>query len=305
MQIIDTKGNILYSIEQSELFPDYRSVLLDAIANGIDLTNLSVENQNLQKIYFQGVNLCNASFKNCDMRGVEFINCIANDIDFDQCNLIGLKIKKSNFCNSGFNRSNISNASIGNSELNESWIKNSNLSNTNAISSNFISCAFYDCNLESSKFSQAQAENISFHTCNLKKTVFERCSLMNANLIHTSSTFEWLQDVTFAFCNISDCDLSRLPNLSMLFINESNIHEAILDHQTFTKIINKYTTVLYAIDSDTVWWDSFRGTFEEFRVEVETGFPQTNVDIGVEIFIYSELSKVLVYLEQWKNHLII
>ncbi len=301
MQITDSKGNVLYCIEQSELFPDFRSVLLDAIAHGIDLSNLYVENQDLQKMYFQGVNLCDAEFKNCNMRGAEFINCIANDIFFDQCNLISLKIKKSNFYDSGFNCSNMSNANISNSNLNSAYITKSNLSNINASNSDFLNSSFIDCTLESSKFSKIQAKNVCFHTSNLANTLFEQCFLVDAKFIHPSSAFDWLQDVTFSFCNLKDCDLNWLPNLSMLFINESNIQEAILNHQSFTKIINEHTTVLYAIDSDTVWWNSFRGTIEDFRNEIEADFPRTNVGQEFEVYAYNELCKVLAYLEQSKT----
>lgn len=280
MQIIVSKGKVIHSVELSELFPDYNSVLLDAIANGVDLTDLCVRNQNLEKFCFQGANIKGAQFKNCNLNKAEFSNCFSEGVLFDQCDLSGIKVKTSNLQNAHFSSCNISNGRFVNTDLNNAFI--------------------IDCNLVNSKFSQTKAENVAFHTSNIAKALFEQCSLMDSKFIHTSSTFEWLNDVSFNFCNLKDCDLSILSKLSMLFLHESNIHEAILKHQSFTTVINRHTKVLYAIDSDTIWWGSFRGNLAAFKNEIETEFPKTKVGQESEVFVYDELRRVLIYLEQWK-----
>jgi hypothetical protein len=87
----------------------------------------------------------------------------------------------------------------------------------------------------------------------------------------------------------------------MLFIRESNIEDAELQDQNFTKVINTYTKVLYAIESDTVWWEDFRGNFEQFKDMVENDRIENGIKYYLDDFLYDELSKVVCYLEQWHN----
>lgn len=53
MQLLDSKGNVLYKQEQSELLHKYSSMLKDAILNGVDFTDLCFQNQNLESFVFR------------------------------------------------------------------------------------------------------------------------------------------------------------------------------------------------------------------------------------------------------------
>ena len=71
--------------------------------------------------------------------------------------------------------------------------------------------------------------------------------------------------------------------------------------------------MIYAIDSDVVWWKPsswqdyekgiFRGTLKEFTEEVRNEFPRTGLDpSGLDYEIEEELLHVCKYLESWKNN---
>ncbi len=279
--INDCEGNVLYSLEECEMFPNYTAVLKDAIAQGKDLTGLCIKNQNISNVVFQGTTLYNAVFENCNFHKVEFIECQADSVWFNRCNLDGLKVKKTNLSKAHIQKCSISKAHFTRSNLNDSLI--------------------FDSNLHLAVFLKTQLNNVSFYNCNLEKAEFEECSLADAGFYNLSPTYQWINDVLFSNCILNDCDLSSLKSLSMLFIRESNIEDAELQDQNFTRVINTYTKVLYAIESDTVWWEDFRGNFEQFKDMVENDTMENGTKYYLDDFLYDELSKVVCYLEQWHN----
>lgn len=279
--ITDCEGNVLYSLEQCEMFPNYTAVLKDAIAQGKDLTGLCIKNQNISNVVFQGTTLYNAVFENCNFHKVEFIECQADSVWFNMCNLDGLKVKKTNLSNAHIQKCSISKAHFTRSNLNDSSI--------------------FDSNLHLAVFLKTQLNNVRFYDCNLEKAEFEGCSLAKAGFYNLSPTYQWINDVLFSNCILNDCDLSSLKSLSMLYIRECNIEDAELKDQNFTRVINTYTKVLYAIESDTVWWEDFRGNFEQFKDMVENDTMENGTKYYLDDFLYDELSKVVCYLEQWHN----
>lgn len=277
--ITDCEGNVLYSLEQCEMFPNYIAVLKDAIAQGKDLTGLCIKNQNISNVVFQGITLNNAVFENCNLHRAEFIECQADSVWFNRCNLDGLKVKKTNLTNAQIDKCSIIKAHFTRTTLHESSI--------------------FDSNLYAAVFLKTQLNNVGFHDCNLEKAEFEECSLVDAGFYNLSPTYQWINDVLFSNCILNDCNLSSLNSLSMLFIRESNIEDAELRDQNFTRVINTYTKVLYAIESDTVWWEDFRGNFEQFKAMVENNTMENGNKYYLDVFIYDELSKVVCYLERW------
>lgn len=281
IQLKNSDGNVIYSLEKSDLFPDYHSVLKEAISLGIDLSKLNVKNENLDNISFNQSKLSGACFQNCSMKKVEFVECGGDSVSIDKCNLEGVKFK----------RFDLNNMHIANSDLSSSRFKDSRANNVFII----------DCNLSKSVFTKCILNNACFHTTNLFEVIFDGSLLVDSRFIHTLSDSSWVKDARFNYCEMKDCDLKQIQDISVLYIKESNIQDALLNNQQFTKIINDNSTILYAIDSDVVWWDSFRGNLENLKHEVENGFPTTHVDQAIEVYCYHELSRVCVYLEQWRQ----
>lgn len=110
--------------------------------------------------------------------------------------------------------------------------------------------------------------------------------------------------------------MKSIKEISQLFFWDSNlrdIHSEFGKKERFTEIENERSTVIYAIDSNVVWWKPyswednekgiFRGTLKEFTEEVRNGFPTTdlypkNADYEIE----EELLHVCNYLESWRNN---
>ena len=115
IQLITSDNKIIYELEKSELSPDYRSVLMEAISYHIDLAGLLVESENIDNIVWEGINMCNITFRNCSMKRNEFIECFGKGLCFDSCDLTSLKIKKSNLNELHISNSNLSLLSFRNS----------------------------------------------------------------------------------------------------------------------------------------------------------------------------------------------
>jgi len=293
IQLKTSKGKILYAVEKCELFPNYRSVLQVAIAYGIDLTGLDVENENLDGLIFRWVNLNSVSFHNCSMNKIEFIECKGKGVYFYSCNLNRVKFKHS--------------------EINELYFDKCELKYTryNQLTSenNFA----IRCDFTKSNFSNSHLNNFGFNSSNLTDVVFNNFSLDNSSFVHIKFEIEWIKNAGFIYCSLYNCDFKHVKDISILFFWESNVHDAIFHNdESFTKVINDKSKVLYAIDSDVVWWKPkdylgsysdfiFRGDLEKFIQEVENDFPITNIDTDYQFEITSELNNVCTYLDKWKK----
>ena len=121
----------------------------------------------------------------------------------------------------------------------------------------------------------------------------------------------WMQDVRFEFYEIAECDLKDIKNLGILYINESNIDKALTEYEDFTKLSTHRISILYAIKSDIVWmncysntsWNiSFRGSFSEFKAEVDEYYPNIYSQFFCDEFSGNWIAKGCKYLEGWKKY---
>jgi len=280
-QLRDSAGNILYSIEKSDLFPNYRSVLTEALIRGINLDGLFVENENLDRIIFQQTALNGLTLKNCSIERAEFIKCEINGFHSINSNLKGIKIK----------HSKISNLHLDASDVTNSRFQSNSIPNAFLIDSNISDSEFHNCNIDST----------AFHSCGIKNVKFENCSLCEVKFLNNQKDPNWMKDVQFNYCQLDDCDLSEMDDLSKLQIKESNIQNTISQNYRYTKVINNSTTVLYAIDSDVVWWDSFRGNLESFKHEIDNMSTIASLHPPDRDNVYYELSIVRDYLQLLKG----
>ena len=264
--IIEIKSHdnrVLYSLEKSEMFPDYRSVLQEALAFGIDLTGLFVKDENIDNLEFMRFKINNVRFENCSMVNVQFIESEGESIRFSGCKLNRIKFK----------RSKIREVRFYDSEINDAHF----------IESDLPDLKLDECNLSDSEFLECRMNNTSFYHCHLPRAIFKHSSLQKGRFVHRTADDGWMQDVRFEFCEMEECDLERIKNLGILYINESDIDKALTKYENFTKLSTHRISILYAIKSDVVWlncysntsWDiSFRGSFNEFKNEVDKYYPE-------------------------------
>lgn len=112
---------------------------------------------------------------------------------------------------------------------------------------------------------------------------------------------------------MAECGMDYVVDISLLYFWDTNLYDIqFRNKERFTEVINKQSKVIYAIDSDVVWWKPyswnneemrlFRGSLKEFRKEVENGFPTTDLYPDMDDYeIEAELLKVIRYLEQWNT----
>lgn len=291
IQLLTKEKKVLYELEQSDLFPDYRSVLREAIALKIDLTGLVVDSEQLDGITWLGTDINSVFFRNCSLKNNEFINC----------NIDGLYVGDCDFTSSKLKKSNLKDFHILNSDFSKASFKNCTMATHFYLDCNFNKATFYNCKID----------DIAFDSTNLSGTFFNYCEINDGNFVHSDENTIWLKESGFVGCNLSDCEIGSVIDISKMYFLETNVNDLkMIENEEFTEVFNKNSKVLYAIDSDIVWWKPnswnkkigiFRGSLKEFSNEVQDGFPTTDIWPDVEMFIGSELEHVIRYLESWQK----
>lgn len=293
IQLLTQQKKILYELEKSELFPDYRSVLKEAIAYNVDLKGLFIESECIDDVIWKGINMDGITIINSSMRGAKLIECNGNNMNIDCCDLTALKIHKSTLNGLHILNSNLKELSIRDSCSKNSFIDESNCSNA----------SFYKSNLEATMF----------HTCNVSDTFFETCCLDATDFIHFEPNKMWMKDTYFIDCSTEACNMNYVDDIALLYFWETNIRNIqFKNSERFTEVENAQSKLIYAIDSDAVWWKPytwdndvrkiFRGTLEQFSYEVQNGFPTTDLHPEMDDFeIEKELLLVCQYLKSWNQ----
>ncbi len=293
IQIKTFKNNVLYELEQSELFPDFSSVLKDAIVNQIDLQNLYIESENLDHIVWNTINIKNLKFKNCSMVGGQFTNCYGDHLTFENCNITRLKIKKSK----------IEDLSIRNCKASSISIRNSCL----------LSSTIELCECISASFDNSNLLGFRFYSCNLSESFFYKCNLNDAHFVNNIPDHECMLNIYFIECSVKKCEMLYVENLSLLYFWKTDMRDIeFLKNEYFVEVINPLSRLIYALNSDVVWWKPysweenvkgiFRGSLKEFKDEVDHGFPTTDLYPNMNDYeIEEELIRVIKYLEMWLN----
>ncbi|MGC9354220.1 MAG: pentapeptide repeat-containing protein, partial [Mariniphaga sp.] len=205
------------------------------------------------------------------------------------------------FSASKFKKSKLKDFHILNSDCSKVSFRDCSLSNHFFLDCNFIKTEFYNCRMD----------DISFNSTNLAGTFFNNCEINKGNFVHSEENTDWLSETGFVGCRLSGCEFQSPINISTMYFLETNAYDlSLIEDEKFTEIYNKYSNVLYAINSDVVWWKPnsynkkvgiFRGSLKEFSDEVRNGFPTTDIWPDVEVLIGSELEHVIKYLESWKK----
>ncbi len=292
IQLLSKEQQIIFEIEQSEMFPDYTSVLKEAIAKNIDLRGLLVESKNIDHVSWKEVDLSSVYFKDCSMKRNEFHQC-KGDLHCKNCDLTKTKIKNAKFSSLQLDDCNISHLIFDNTYSDSTFISS--------------------CNLQNASFYHSDIAGVNFIYCNLNQAIFKFCKLQNASFFSLSGGTKWYEGMAFISCQMNDCRMPSVDDISLLYFWEVNL----LDSETFedisiTEITNNNSKVLYAIDEDVVWWKPypnkdeesgkpFRHSLSEFIKEVEAEFPTTGLYPCMEDFVVEdELIAVCEYLKLLK-----
>lgn len=293
IQLITGDNKIIYELEKSELFPDYRSVLVEAIVLNLNLKGLLVASKQIDNVVWKGVDMSGIRFENCSMKRNEFVECFGKIVSFHTCDLTSLKIKKSN--------------------IEDLYIIDSNLFRLSFRNSFAYNIYMLNCDCRNSSFYKSDIEYAGFHTTNISETVFNKCCLDKASFIHVKPNEEWMKDTVFIECSFEGCEMEYVDDISLLYFWDSNIRDIrFKNDERFTEVVNENSKVIYAIDSDVVWWMPyswsedenrlFRGTLKEFQEEVRNGFPTTGLFPSMDDnVVEDELLKVSKFLELWNN----
>lgn len=293
IQLLTDKKQILYELEQSELFPDFRSVLREAIALNIDLTNLSIESEMIDEVIWKGNDLKGISFKNCSMKKNEFIECNLKSVYISNCDCQSTTFKKT--------------------ALVDLTSRKTDFSLMNSRDCTLDNSLFLECDLFKTNFYNCKSDYVSYNSTNLTEVFFKDCEITNGSFIHDKANTEWMINTYFVGCCLSEIEMRDVQDVSSLYFWETNVREIkFMGDQQFTEVINDRSKVLYAVDSDVVWWKPyswddderriFRGTLKEFADEVRNEFPTTDLYPSMMDYeIENELLRVCLYLESWNR----
>lgn len=290
IQLLKEDRTVLYELQKSDLLPDYISVLKEALAYAINLDGLYIDSENIDGLVWRETNFNFVSFRNCSMKRNTFLECTGNLQCFN-CNLDHSKIKCSHFADVYFS----------DCELNQLSVRDSNWGNSFIIDSNLYNSIFWN----------NQFNTITFHTCNLSNVLYHQCTLGDSYFVYDKGEKDWYQNTSFIKCELHSCDMSYITDLSQLYFWETNILKIdFATDQQFSIIKSEKSKIIYAIDSDIIWWKPysrfenhpFRHNVQEFLSEVNNNFPTTNIYSEMDdLDVKKELRAVCAYIQSCIN----
>ncbi len=290
IQLVTIDDKVLYELPKSEMFPDYVSVLREAIKLQVNLDQLLVESRIINNVVWHSFNIGTIHFRNSIITNNLFENCTGT-IECSNCDLDRLKIKKSNLETSNFYNCKITNLSFRTSE-----------------SYHFI---FEHCNLTGSVFKKNNLSSFWFNFCQLSNSRIEDCDLKYFHFKNSNENDEWYNDLIIKNCRFKESIFESKIDLSKLIIWNINYEEIDFEEGVirFVDILGKYCKVIICTYSNILWWSHrykydddilYRHTFNEFIDEVQNNFPTTEVypemDDNEE---ESELLAICEYLKYW------
>lgn len=291
IQLLSKEKKILYELPKSELFPNYGSVLKEAIKLQINLSGLFVESQIINNVVWRSLNFERMVFLNCTLINNSFVEC-EGWLEYINCDLRRLKIKKSKLSATTFDSCNISNLSCRNSK---NW-----------------HFTFTNCNLTGSIFKNNELKAFSFKDCQLSDSHFENCEIMCMYFKNSEDSKEWYNNLAFLDCKFEKSKFESNIDLSKLLIWNIN-YEGIdfEDYVRFVEIESKNSKVIICCFSNVVWWYPyhqwrkdlpFKHSFNEFIVEVKSGFPTTGIYPQMDDFeVEDELLAICEYIKYWEK----
>ena len=152
-------------------------------------------------------------------------------------------------------------------------------------------------------------------TCSiLSRSVFKQCNLENIRFGHDIPIINWFRDVAFDGCTLKEFNTEFIDDISILFFWEVNILDLDFpEDERITIVETNQTKVIYAIDSDVIWWkpdyrfrdalDIFRGSLAEFKDGVSREyFSKTDYHIDQSsVGLAFEMNLICQYLESWNK----
>jgi len=159
IQLLTIEKKVLYELPTSELFPNYGSVLKEAIKLQINLSGLFVESQTINNVVWRSLKFENMCFLNCTLINNSFLEC-EGKLEYIRCDLSRLKIKKSKLSLSTFDNCDISNLSFRNSKNYHFIFTNCNLTGS-IFKNNELRCFWFrNCQLSNIESSNLQSKKV-------------------------------------------------------------------------------------------------------------------------------------------------
>lgn len=292
IKLTDVNNVVLFKCARSAQFPDYKSVLSHALKSGVALNGLKIKGENLDNFVWEEVQLESWFIKDCSLNYNSFDHLTLSSVTLSNCNLIhasftNVIVEKSHFDSCDFSNSRIHNTT---------W-----------------ECFSIKCMFSSSHIKKSDLSYSTFHTCILSDAIFKHCTLDHSHFLYGFPKKEWLQETTFIHCSVIQCEFHIKQEIKTMHYWECDMRDIIFSRKfDFVKVVNTYTTILYCLSTDTLWWRPelqcqevapiFRATLKEFKKEIHNDFPNTDVlSSNYQVFIYHELSDVYIYLKHLKK----
>ncbi|MDT7830443.1 pentapeptide repeat-containing protein [Pricia sp. S334] len=196
IQLHDAEGRILYELEKSPLFPDYRAVLNDALATGVRLDGLQVISQNLDGLLWKGIMASNLSFTDCSLRKSRFGACDFENFSFSSCTCTGVKFRNTKVGGLSCFDSDLDRASFGNIRIPNGY--------------------FTGCSLEYARFTDSDLSRTGCHTTILCGALFEHCTLDSCSFVYGYPKKEWLTELTLDDCSLKGTTMAFTNDISMI-----------------------------------------------------------------------------------------
>ncbi|MCC4214410.1 pentapeptide repeat-containing protein [Leeuwenhoekiella parthenopeia] len=295
-QLKSREGVILHQQPQGLLFPDYRSVLEDALTKNIDLTGLSLKDEDLSNLKWIGVRATELYFKNCSLTNNRFEDCRFNYFSLQHCDC--------------------SHSVFKDTDLRYGHWSNLILDHVRFLTMPNMELFIIDCSCKAVLFRNCNLSHITFHSVNLTQTTFKNSRLGYAAFINAETTNSWMDEVSFLNCKIGEVQFHKYNNLRNLYFWKTRIVDidfAYCERPVIFRVENPSCIVVYCVDQDVLWWKPefwagkspriWRSGLQEFEFEIKNTYPKTQVlQSPLGAFVDEELQLVCSYFQALKAH---
>ena len=265
--------------------------------SGANLSSTYLREANLREANLREAHLSGAHLREANLSGANLSNADLSGADLREANLSGADLREANLREANLREANLREADLSGAHLREANLSNADLSNADLSGAHLREANLSGAKLRGSSFKHIDLSNIDLRKIDLKgvnlsgndlkERNFNSQNLSEANLTEVNLTR--IQALGTNFQNailtgacIEDWNINSETNLNgvicdYIYLKENKQERRPADSTKnfqpgeFTKLFTKITETVDLIFKDGIDWQIFLKTFQELRVESDTG----------------------------------
>ncbi|MBN2801900.1 MAG: pentapeptide repeat-containing protein [Deltaproteobacteria bacterium] len=217
----------------------------------IDLSQVSLEGQNLDSLDFSGLNLQGVNFSGASLQNSNFGMCNLKDANFYKARLNSVEFFKADLQNAVFNESDCTHAGFGHADLTHASFLNANLNKASFTSATLNYVDFRTANLENASLREAVLTNATLTRASLKNADLKNSDVEGADFHMADLSYARVMGVknfkkaAWVGADIFNIDLRGAYMIRRYIMDENYLYE----FKTRSSL-NKFLYLLWWLSSD-------------------------------------------------------